>query len=386
MKIAIIGSGATGVLAAKHFYDIGAEVKLFSANKDLGGLLNYTDLSSLIDEDIKVRVINSAEFLSENQLVKNGRVVRVHKRFLPPDTIPENSSRFADLFRVVYQIDAKEHIEKSQSENDELYRQLDDVIIESLKTSIEAYEDFDVVIDCQGDYSYPLPMGAGGTLALNEKVIKDDERVFYGKDILTGLETLEKERNIVFVGSDVFSLIGLNKIKDYFFENEKLNLHIVCTESLPFEKTANDFSSLFAGFNELVTRATDEYESEIDAFNKKIMEWKELEDHIRVKSPRPAEPRMRLSIYNGAVVSSVDKLLDREGLFLTIEGSELLGSFNKLMTIGCDKIFVGTGNSKKDNFEKALDHDEKGYFKADCLESISEIENQLMKMFSKGTE
>ncbi len=374
LKIAIIGSGVTGILCAKHFHEIGAQIKLFSHSGELGGLAK---------DNLSKDVLEAKNELIENSVVRKGLVLRVHKRFLPLELNSSETSRFADLFRVVYQIDAKENIEKSRDENNELFENLDENIIESLKTSIEAYEDFDVVMDCSGEWSHPKPMGAGGALALNEKVIKEDDRVFYGKNVLEGISGIDKERNIVFVGTGKFNLLALSKFKEKFLSQKKLNLHFVCTDNIPFEEIAESEYEAFTGFNDLVESASKEYEEEINIFNQRILEWKELESHERVKRPRPAEPVMRLSIYNGAVVSSVDKLLDRDGLFITLEGSELLGSFDKLMTIGCDKIFVDNGQFSEPNYECLLQDAEKGFFKVSDREKIAQTEKELMKLFSK---
>ena len=48
------------------------------------------------------------------------------------------------------------------------------------------------------------------------------------------------------------------------------------------------------------------------------------------------------------VISSVDKLLDQEGIFLTMEGSELLGTREVLKTISTELILVGNGFKKID--------------------------------------
>lgn len=386
MKIAIIGSGLIGTSAAKHFYDLGAEIKLFSSSDKLGGLLNIENNLLRVNDIILQKIRSDEKTLRDSGLVKKGRVLRLHKRFLPPCSKALASSRFADLFRVVYQIDAKEQIEQNRDENEELFKNLDDTIIESLKTSIEAYEDFDVVLDCTGSFSHPLPMGAGGALALNEKVIMDDERVAYGKDVLSKVKSIDGQRNIVFIGTGEFNLLALNEFRKKFFSDKRINLHFVCTDSVPFENVSPKFADAFRGVHEFIEESNKEYQDEIDIFNKKILEWKELENHIRLKTPKPTEPRMRLSIYNGAVVSSVDKLLDREGLFVTIEGSELLGSFEKLMTLSCDTILVDNGQRSSENFDAVIDDNEVGFFKLKTLDDIQIVESELMKLFSKGSE
>ncbi len=390
MKIAIIGSGVMALKASKHFLELGAEIRIFKSSKHWGGLIRHHELRSNLDRENFSNfeeLLNFSKDLEESGLVRNGRVLRVQKRFLAPNSQPLKSSRFADLFRVIYKIDAKKIVEDNRDEQREIFEKLDETIIESLKSSVEAYEDFDVVMDASGPLGDSLSMGAAGTLALNENAIKEDDHIYYGREVLEASESLksEKFKELVIVGDGLFNLIAINRLKDFFLNNERINLHIICSALSPFKELGNEnCDALLKGYDELLELNERSYQAEIDEFNKKVMDWKNLESHERVKIPRPAEPRPRLMIYNGAVISSVDKLLDREGLFLTIEGSELLGSQDQMLTIAASRILVDNGHHRQCTYSKVLNDQEVGFFNLRKPSDIIETENHLMKLFSRA--
>ncbi|EQC47157.1 hypothetical protein [Bacteriovorax sp. Seq25_V] len=408
MKIAIIGNGALALECASYFYELGADIRLFKKNSGIDNLLysgvhdeNYQALYtswSNIDtpkENSKESYLTYLEKLEASLLslnvIKYGDVKRIHKRVLRPGVMPaDGKSRLVDLFRVVFKIDATKEIERQRLENTEIFEKLGNEVLESLKNSIESYEDFDLVINATGYYHTPLPMGPGDDYAINEiEVSKDNSNVFYG---LVKKEDLEDARVITLVGDDLLSLINLEVISELFKEKENLRLQIVCESSNPFfDRDRKSINSRISNFHNLIQFNQNEFDRLIKEFEVKINEWKALDDHVRAKKPRPAEPASRLTIFNGATVSAVDKLLDQNGLFLTIEGSELLSTREQLKTIGTDKIIVSQGVARQDEFEKLV-IDEVGYFRikneslAEGLSEFKNIENDMMKFFSRAED
>ena len=61
-----------------------------------------------------------------------------------------------------------------------------------------------------------------------------------------------------------------------------------------------------------------------EQFETKLRDWRDLDDFVQVKIPKPIEPTPLLVIHQGYDVTSVDRLLDRKGVFATIESSILV--------------------------------------------------------------
>src|SRR5690606_28412069 len=115
-------------------------------------------------------------YLKAHQEVRTDEVVSVSKRFLAPGEKIEGRSRFLDLFRVIYQIDPKNFIEEQKSSNPETYQRLTEEFVKSLASSIEMYQDYDLVLDLRNDLS-PASMSITGR-ALGEG--RKSEKIFYG--------------------------------------------------------------------------------------------------------------------------------------------------------------------------------------------------------------
>ena len=419
MKLAIIGSGALALEAGVHFHNLGAQVKIFKSSNKWGGSLTSLSADSGIELEInKLATIAGRNFVNANRdflcledyqnylyelgtkleelgLVKNGHALRIHKRFLNPRQLPQGRSRLADLFRLVYRIDARKDIEQQKSENKEIFEKLGEDVVNSLQDSIEAFEDFDLVINATGTLTNTLPAGAGASFALNEQVVSKESGFFYGKDIQRGLKSIDgKIRTLTFIGDGPYNLKALGQLKEKFSESN-FKIQIITQSTIPFDTISTEvYGKWLADFQALLALDTEEFKNDVEVFENKIIQWKSLDDYIRVKTPRPTEPINRIHVYNGAVVSSVDKLLDQEGLFLTIEGSELLGGQEALKTLTSQLILVDNGHRSNSVLDEALDQDEPGYFNFKtesqyCLmesdfSQLNEIEGSIMKYFSKA--
>lgn len=356
MKVAILGSDAKAIEAYRFFEDLGVQVKLIG-EQDSGH-----DLSSISHRNVVV--------------------ARVHKRFLAPATNLEGRSRMADTFRVVFNVNATSEIERQKLDNPEIFDQLGEEVLESLKHSIESFEDFDFVCFSNELYS-PNPMGAAQVEALNESTLRTDERITYHREHHNNLMAIKDCRNLCLVGTGEENLKLLASLKDTYLNDLNKTLQIITSEEIPFAGVdARIVKEELAVFSELLAQDRKQYDDEIKEFEEKIMQWRSLEPHIKAKTPMPPEPRPRLMIYNSAIVSSVDKLLDRKGLFVTIEGSELLGGVDQLKTLSCDRICVDQGLGLDVHKLKGLNVNEEGFYSLMKM-SLEEIKEDMLKYFSK---
>lgn len=356
MKIAILGSDRAALDAYQYFTELGVQVKIF------GEFQTDVDLSAYSH--------------------KNVRIARVHKRFIHPAHSLGDRSRMADTFRVVFNVNATSEIERQKLENPEVFEKLGEDVLESLKNSIESFEDFDFI--CFSNELYlPNPMGAANVWALNEKTLKNDKRLTYHREHFDSFEDIKSTRNLCLVGSGLENLRLLNELKDTYLKDLNKSIQLVTSEAIPFgdiDVTKN--KDLLDGFRDLLAQDREQFNAEVAEFENKIMEWRSLEPHIKAKTPSPAEPKPRLMIYNSAVVSSVDKLLDREGLFVTIEGSELLGGAEQLKTLSCDRICVDQGVHLDIEKLKGLKDNEEGFYSLMDM-TLDEIKEDMLKYFSK---
>lgn len=399
MKMAIIGSGPLAIFTAFHFDQMGAEVVLFQKNA-LGGnsrfLLDHfpemlvpfngqTKTLSALWNDTLVPAIKSIE---ENKLTKAGEVLRVHKRFLHIDeTIPKRS-RLHDLFRVIYSVNPKEAILKQLEENPEMFKQLGEQVVNSLHMPVESFEDFDIVIEARGRGKSPVALGPSNTLALNEINIKNTAPLFYEKDIFSNLD-LSGKTKLVVVGNNESAVLTLLKCKEWLFSAPDHSLAWI-TPTPANKKYKNEWIN--SKLLELMNFSNDFFEKEKIEFEKKIREWRDLEDYIKVKVPKPIEPEAKLQIFQGYDVTSVDRLLDREGVFATIESPDFreYAPKNDLKTLPADAIFVGAGVEDEESFTKGILKDEPGYYRLDASDlnegfaMIKIIEEKIMAFFSRA--
>ena len=90
-------------------------------------------------------------------------------------------------------------------------------------------------------------------------------------------------------------------------------------------------------------------------------------------------------------MTSVDRLLDRKGVFATIERPAFRSENGEedLKTLAADAILVVRGNEKR-NIAPTIEHNEPGYYVINALDldsglvKIAEIEKNLMTFFKKA--
>lgn len=375
MKVAIIGSGPLALeLGIKLFLEE-ASVTIFSKGEVGGAIRGLKDHleDSILGESFQnittpegwriiakdppdlVPTIKAywenylgplAEKLEALNLIKKGEVLRVKKCFISP----HEDKRLRDLFRVFYTVNPKESILKSIEENPEVFESLGKDVLNSLNEKMEFFEDFDLVVDARGVISNPLPMGSSQGEALNESVIAKSAPVYYG---LKGLEKLEEikstSKTILIVGSGDTSATYLSLLKTWMFGERDRKVFLVTKENQPFNSVKNP--RILENIKNLFNEIQEEYEKRVEVFQSEINHWKELEDYVKAKMAKPSEPFKRLEIFTESTISSLDRLLDRTNLFVTVD------SYKEVRTLAIDSIIVTTGFKIDSSIFKGLHMD-----------------------------
>ena len=413
MKIAVIGSSPIGIETAIHFSEMGAAVRVFEQS-EVGGSLHFelpetpmvsswenistTIGRSLINfhEDLKI-VPTTKEYLEKYllplaqhfSLSKNlikAKVERVHKRFLSLQEDIEGHSRLFDLFRVVYSLDPIVVDEDNAEAYENLAEKLGQNLIESLKHSMEYYEDFDLVIDCTGQ-SLCNPLGPSSAQAIGEKRIQYEPEMIYGLKALQGKSLSGQE--IALVGGSPEAATALIKLKQWLTETNHF-LTIICSHS----EWLSSFTSPYLKEKclEILTWSENNYTKEKDQFMAKMEDWKNLDDFVRVKMPRPVEPRKKISLYEACDVTSVDKLIDQPKIFLTLENPDFRKKVLKedLVTFGFDQVIVMNKNRRDLSLFEGLRSNEVGFYTfneftfSESIIHLNEIEKNVLKFFSRA--
>ena len=400
MKCAVIGSGPVAILAAHYFDQMGADVTLFQRSALGGQFKNFLNDQSntlfwnnqeysshaFFEEVLKPTVLSLEEF----KITKQGDVLRVHKRFLYPSEAIKGHTRLYDLFRVIYSLNPRETILKQLEENPEMFKALGEEVIQSLHKPVENFLDFDIVIEARGYGRDSLPMGAGQSFALNELNLKDNSALFYEEEIFNELK-LNNQKSLVLVGNKELSGYALLYLKTWLMESTEREIHWICPqskrESTKNPKIENEVQ-LF--IDELHLK----FEQAKKNFEKAIHDWRGLEDYIKVKIPMPKEPISQLRIYNGYDVTSIDRLLDQEGLFVTIETPDYRQDVNfegpAMLTIKADAVAVTQGKSNDSLGSGFLLETEPGYYQLNDVSllelplKLEEIKTNLMSYFKKS--
>jgi hypothetical protein len=400
MKMAIVGSGPLAILTASHFDQMGAAVVLFQRSP-LGGNLRFLlDHFPQFKIPFENEVISIQEFfdrvlvptvteLETHKLTKQGDVLRVHKRFLHPNEEIVGRTRMHDLFRVIYSLNPQETILKQLEESPEFFKQLGDEVINSLHKPVESFDDFDIVIEARGQGKNPVPMGAGKSFALNENNLQGSSVLFYEKEIFTKLD-LENKKSIILVGEGVSLKLALLKFKDWLLKNPARELHWVTYQS---SSASCGVKWLDDEVTTMLSEIDARYEKAKTTFEVKIREWRDLDDYVQVKIPKPIEPTPLLIIHQGYDVTSVDRLLDREGVFATIESPDFRNfskTPNDMMTLSADALCVARGVSEENLAGKSLNEKEPGYYVLNsrdvdsALNDIQAIEVDILNYFKKA--
>ena len=377
MKLAIIGSGPIAIQTAVHFHKLGAQVILFQKAPFGGGI--HFSLEYFPDLDLKRywenEILPLIEYIETENLAMKGEVLRVHKRFLNDDEdVGDDHTRLTDLFRVVYSVNPSESILKQVEENPEIFKQLGEDVLKSLHIPVESFIDCDLVIEATGAGKKLRMMGPGGVLALNENNLKDNSPFYYEKEIFKNFSEVGK-KSLVLVGEGPLAELTLMKLTPWLFAEAERTLVWV-------RHNTSDISALH------IAKVSDKaFEKQKIVFEEKLREWRDLDDFVKVKIPPPVEPLRKLTIYSGFNVTSVDKLLDKNEIFVTIESPEFRKNKNseiELKTLSVDAVLVSQGYFSHSLLKNGMRENEPGYYQIDTIDLLEDIEKNIMTFFSKA--
>lgn len=442
MKLAIIGSGVSALEASWHFYQLGASVTLFS-NEKRGGALSrlalampekkmpwsWRELVSTAAQELKLaQDLESCPTYSEYQthylnplfeklreliIIKTVDLQRVHKSSLNLEEAPIEGSRLKDTFRVVWKQDPRETVARMLEESPTFFEQMGADVLSSLEVPIESYEDFDLVIEAVGTSPWPLPLGPGQANALNESHPEIQRKIFYGLEAYEEIPNLKNQERLAVVGSGQAALLAVVFLKEWLENNSLL---LVTTEERAFVAAIQSAPEpLRTAALELLISFDENYEKQCHDFSQRLREWRDLDESHKQKIPMPEEPKRKIDFFTKANVTSLDRLIDRDGLFLTAEKSLTRTEAEEIKTFSVDKIFSLTGFQKKhDLFQlmKAYDfypkhtvssdgshpetgfftlgptslHKKKSYDYSDIAFQLASIEKTILNFFTKGED
>jgi hypothetical protein len=423
MKIAIIGNTPAALEAALKFDELETNLTFFHQD-DFNineSLLDdeFEQMTSSWGRELLGKEVESYqdyyqtlwEILEEKYKRVPSEVLRVHKRYLGHHEDLQDSSRLRDLYRVVYLKDPKVMISEQKEKNPDIFDKLNEKVVSSLQEGMEAFEDFDLVIDAAT--LQPNDMGASMP-ALSENKFKGHESIRYGSYGINSEPGDIKE--IAIIGSGHLAAERLVSLESWLKENTNHRIFLVTTEENPFENflQSKSFPKTVEKLNNFFHVIDKSFEEQVIEFEKKLKEWNELDDFVQVKIRRPEEPIPQLVIFAGHNVTSVDMLIDRTKVFLTCELPEFRtpqvqkeNSHLDLKTIGVDKVYVTTGHHRnldkykglrvESPYSKSVVQPEPGlYFigqgsestDSHCLkknfDDISEVEKSILNFFSRS--
>jgi hypothetical protein len=421
MKLAIIGSSPLALEAALRFHVHEAALTWFNGEEtDLEILFTsarsgWEDCTTQLGWKILAEAGGAAvdrasfswarwkvhyylplvEILRLHQSVKPYKVLSVTKRFLAPEEEVVGQSRFHDLFRLIYQLNPEEFINQHKETHPETYERLTEEFVQSLQSSLEMYEDFDLVMDFRRP---ELPMSIAVTgRALGESRI-DKQHLKAGASALTYTPGPEV-RELALVGSGDLAAEVLIRLSDWL-RDPRHRLFVVSHEENPFAAFFQKAKLEVRREVELIFERMDqEFISEVNHFHTSLREWQELDDFVRVKKTRPGEPIPRLVFFSGHNVTAVDQLIDKRRVFVTLEKPDWRrgerqpeNNLLELKTIGVDEVLVVNG-LKKPPVGEFLRQDETGFFVheptrpsireawREDLDALKNVEDKVFKLF-----
>ncbi len=381
MKVAVLGPSDHALHMTRELIQLGASVRLFWQVQ--------LDTQELIDLH-QCGVLVAAPWL------------QVSKRFLLAGQKPSTQSRFADLFRVSFQVNPEPMIQQGLTEQPDVYQKLSQEFVASLKSQLEMFEDVDVVIDASPGVGR-RELGPGAP-AVGESRLREGT-VAYGDEQGNWSAWAAEAHEIAVVGDGAQAARVLTGLKTWWQQPNKRIFHVTATAT-PFEQFfTEDHGELSQQLAEFLAMANHEHQEAVKVWQIALSAWEELDDFIKAKKPMPEQPIPRLVVFSGHVVSAVDQLVDKTRSFLTIETSPFVKGLVQpenngleLKTIGVDKIIGATGTRRAHEKFAGLDlrfspdlktardshgkHDEVGFFTLAPDTSTAGILDELTQLFS----
>lgn len=421
MKLAILGNSPLALEAALRFHLHGAALTLYLDSDSLEGFTSMDLPAVAYTSELGLGILKEMnltyapecfswkewekgykspllQYIKAHQELISDEVVSVTKRFLAlEETIP-GKSRFFDLFRIIHKVNPRDFIESQKETDPEVYKRLNDEVLTSLSSTIEMYQDYDLVLDLRSDLGKASAAVSGRALGEN----RQSEKLSYGLEALKvarGIKPNPDNRELALIGSDSLSAEILLALEEWVRDTHS-RLFIVSNEEDPFSKFFGEGSHQTVDrLKNLFKDIENEFNQEIEVFTKKLKEWQQLDDFVQVKIPKPSEPIPRLNYFSGHNVTAMDELVDRKRMFLTLERPEFRqgkkhpeNNILDLKTIGVDHILVG--HAKKNRKLVELNSVELGYFDLvpsrpnvnrgweNDLKKLEGIEDEIFKLFS----
>ena len=317
---------------------------------------------------------NRVNKLLEDQLVRLGKINQVSKLNLLKEETPESRSRMCDLFRVTFEMNTEDMVERQRLDNPEAFDQLDSSVISTLKKRIEMAEDFDVVIDARGNTKY-TPLGKAGAYCLNERI--------YSEHFLSDENKIENGSLLLSGNAEILS-VWLEKTKSWLSVDPKNVIHLV----LPKGETVQSVSNQNPIAKEVLEHNQRDMEEEAKLVEQKLKEWNEMEDYVRVKYPRPQARPPKIQVYENVGIVSIDRLDDHQDYFVSLEVYENFKTpaSSEIKTLGAHQIINAYDKKFDSSVYEYLNTDEDGLYIVNTNETskkiFDEVFNDIKKYFS----
>ncbi len=422
MKVAVLGSGPIAIEVATDLMSEGAAVKLIGKSHPGGHLLKiaqslpetiyeFSKVSTEIGREVSCTSlkgdVSAAELfeqyylpliksLESNKCIQLREVLRVQKQFLEEDEQIATHSRLFDLFRVTTALNASGMVEEQLKENPELREKIGEEILSSLKSRAESFEDFDLVIDARGDFQVPKKLGPAGYYALNEQALEGNTDLHYGFINSDFIKKLGSTQKITIVGSGYCAAFNLHLLEAWIGEKEGRVVNIVTPEKAAFRKLIRNEKTpapLKDAVRRIIKSEISSWREKCEIVEAEILKWRALEPHEKVKITPPDFPTPKVCLYEGYTVTSVDRLLDQEATFLTLEIPRWRNEneAKELVTTAQDLILGSTGFIEEPSVIGPMQVEEPGFFKLrangdieSSLGKIKLIKSQIFSYFSRA--
>lgn len=347
MKVAIVGGHLWGFEFARLLAQQEVNITWFDFN--FQNRLNYIpnwqkrEFCRIWDCPIEkfTDVINfHYDELSKQVKVNQSEVLRVHKANLQFAELHEEQKRLKDFFRVVYKVDASQIIERQKARSPEAFKSVDDKTLTSLKSQMEAFEDFDLVIDGTVLNNEYTPIGSAHSV-IGEMALPLECSPKYG--IQAFAHNNENLKEIAIIGNHTNAAELLTTYLRKFDQGLERIFVISTKSSIEFDMD----SELSQEFTALIENENKYFDHQVDKFKSELAKWNELESYMQAKITRPQEPIPRFVFFGGHNITAIDRLIDQDRFFLTCERPEFREvCYQKenaqlpLKTIGVDAVFV----------------------------------------------
>ena len=428
MKIAIIGQGPTAVESALYFMDQDCSVSLFtngiSKQKYFNSIRGVSDLLPTskfgvkklgvkLDSELEVEEYapNYFEpiwnFLLDNSIIRDCKVKRISKSHIAYNENIPGRSRLADLFRVTFEMNAEKLVEQQLKLNEEAFNNVSLEALSSLKKSIEMAEDYDLILVASDIHQKNNPIGVAGSPCLNEEIHSSEEYFFH-----SGIRDFKSEvKSVALFGDGNGISHGLAFLQDWL-KLDKNNKLYVLSKNKSINSLIGQTNS--TAVNEVIKKIqiylSDYNEAEEKRLSKALDSWKNLEDYVRAKHPRPEMKPPQIEFLPNMNAVSIDQLDGRDTFYLTLEPGKNDASFDKflgLKTISVESILNMMPGLTPEGLLKALNidsrdadsdkliyEDEPGFYSInknqlkfdlnELNENLDLIINDIKKYFSKN--